>query len=96
MLLDMICIGFPLTLPSPPKGARVCFVVGPLPLRGRGYVSCSSIGYRWFYLLKLVINVISGMKSEITMKPTATPRKTMSRGSINFVKPSVMTRTSSS
>jgi hypothetical protein len=48
------------------------------------------------YLLKLVIKEISGMNSDTTMKPTARPRNTMSRGSMSLVKPSVMTWTSSS
>ena len=82
---------YPLTLPSPPKGGEgyIWLVLTRTPGDADGwFVKC--------YLLKLVINEISGMKSEMTMNPTATPRNTISNGSISLVKPSVMTRTSSS
>ena len=43
-----------------------------------------------------LISLMSGMKRAITMKPTAPPRKMISKGSIRLVRLSVSTATSSS
>ena len=44
------------------------------------------------YVDRLVIKLTSGMNSEITIKPTAPPRKTISKGSNKLIKLSVNTR----
>ena len=48
------------------------------------------------YQVNPVINSTSGMNRLITINPTARPRNTIINGSINAVRPSVITRTSSS